>query len=188
VASIHFYRLRQSDWAGADRLARSRDATAAYQVELWRPSLAHPFPPGRTDPRILCYTAFHVVGAFANPCYSAIVLRDANDRIVHSSLVMPKFARFPFMGPRDLQIGATHTREDQRGRGLAVRAIDEIVKRYSEGGRAYWYLTDSTNAASIAVIRKAGFTFVGTGIKYPRLGLRFLGYYRLQSSDNLQQG
>ena len=188
MGSIQFYRLERSELAGRDRLARSRVATAAYRPEWWRPSLTHPFPPGRRDPRILSYTALHAFGAFANQFYSMLALRDENGGIAHSSLVMPRFARFPFMGRTDLQIGATCTRPDRQGQGLASRAINEIVDHYSEPGRAYWYLTDETNAASVAVIRKAGFTLIGTGTKHPRFGVRFLGYYGLQVSNEIQQG
>jgi RimJ/RimL family protein N-acetyltransferase len=71
----------------------------------------------------------------------------------------------------------TFTRPDARGNGLALRAVLEIVNRYGDPDRQFWYLTEEANAASVAVIRKAGFELAGTGDKRPRYGLRFLGFY-----------
>jgi RimJ/RimL family protein N-acetyltransferase len=137
---------------------------AGYRFELWRPSLLHPFPPGRRDPRIMIYTLFHLANRFANRDYAMGLLRGPDGEIAHSSMVMPGFFRFPFMGPGDLQIGATETRPDQRGKGLAVRAIAEIMRAMGPQ-RRYWYLTEAANAASVSVIRKAGFHLAGTGAK-----------------------
>lgn len=180
MAEVLFFRLDGNSWDGESRLAGSRaqhiDATASF----WKPSFAVPFPPGRRDPRILSYSLLHVLGLFGCADYSMITLRDSNGRMAHSSMVMPSFARFPFMAQRDLQIGATETDFAFRGRGLAVRAIDEIVDRFGRN-RTYWYLTEAANIASVSVIRKAGFTLVGAGGKKSRLGLRALGFYAITS-------
>jgi RimJ/RimL family protein N-acetyltransferase len=183
MGAVQFYHLDGRDWQGDARLAAARSAAPAYSVRFWRPSLDAPFPTGRRDPRILSYSAMHALGLFANRDYAMVMLAATDGAIAHSSMVMPGFARFPFMAARDLQIGATETAVSYRGQGLAVRAIDEIVDRFGRD-RGYWYLTEDTNDASVAVIRKAGFRFAGSGDKCPRFGLRALGFYAITSPSH----
>lgn len=177
MGAVQFYHLDGRDWQGDARLAdahRSDD----YAASFWQPSFGTPFPPGRSDPRILSYSAMHALGLFRSRDYAMVMLRDGAGAIAHSSMVMPGFARFPFMAADDLQIGATETRPQHRGKGLAVRAIDEIVGRFGRA-RSYWYLTEVANEASVAVIRKAGFRYAGSGDKCPRFGLRAFGFYAI---------
>ncbi|MEI4197514.1 GNAT family N-acetyltransferase [Roseovarius sp. E0-M6] len=122
----------------------------------------------------------HRLGLFANDDYSAMLLAKEGTPPAHISSVFPGFMRFPFMKPEDLQIGATATAPEAAGSGLATRAIVEIVDRLEKPDRTFWYLTDAANAASCRVIEKAGFRLVGEGEKYPRLGVRALGYYDIR--------
>jgi len=92
-------------------------------------------------------------------------------------MIFPPFFRFPFMSPHDLQIGLTFTEPAYRGQELALLAIREIVHRLAMPDRRFWYLVEEENQASIRVIEKAGFQCVGRGVKLPRFGLKFLGYY-----------
>lgn len=179
---VQFYRLQSEDWDGGERLAKSRAARPVYKAEFWRPSAGRPFPPGRRDPRVLTYSLMHAAGMFATRDYAMILLRDSRGRIAHSSLIMPAFPRFPFMAKADLQIGATQTDTDHRGRGLAVRAIDETLATLGRPERTFWYLTDETNRASVSVIQKAGFSLAGRGHKLPRLGIRAIGFYAITQS------
>lgn len=173
---VHFYRL--TEFAGVRAaLERERARSPGHHVTFWQPSLAEPFMPGELDPKLASYTVMNTLGLFDSSNYGAVLLSSKDGMIDHRSAIMPRFARFPFMAMNDLQIGATFTRPDARGRGLALRAVLEIVYRFGDPGRTFWYLTDEANIASVAVIRKAGFQFVGTGGKHPRYGLRFLGFY-----------
>lgn len=177
MGAVQFYHLDGRDWQGNARLADAR-RREEYAGSFWRPSFGAPFPPGRRDPRILSYSAMHALGLFRCRDYAMVMLRDGAGTIAHSSMVMPGFARFPFMGAADLQIGATETHPDHRSKGLAVRAIDEIVAHFGSA-RGYWYLTEAANEASVAVIRKAGFRYAGSGDKCPRFGLRAFGFYAI---------
>lgn len=180
MAEVLFFRLDGTSWDGESRLAASRLQHGDIAASFWKPSLFSPFPAGRRDLRIWSYSLLHMLRQFGCADYSMIALKDSSGQIAHSSMVMPAFARFPFMGQSDLQIGATETAPASRGRGLAVRAIDECIARFGRD-RTYWYLTEAANAASVSVIRKTGFTLAGTGGKEPRLGLRVLGYYAISS-------
>jgi RimJ/RimL family protein N-acetyltransferase len=172
-----FFRLDPADYPDEDVLAGLRALQGGYDASVWRPRPSRPVAPGRRDPRVWSYSLMSAAGLFATRNYGALLLRADDGRIAHSSLVMPRFARFPFMAAQDLQIGATFTAPRHRGKGLALRAIHEIVTRFGEPGRAFWYLTDDSNLASIRVVEKAGFRLAGTGRKKPRMGLKFFGYY-----------
>jgi RimJ/RimL family protein N-acetyltransferase len=83
------------------------------------------------------------------------------------------------MADDDLQIGATFTRADSRGKGFAQLALNEAVRQLAKPGRAFWYLTDVANQASCRVAERAGFEIVGHGSRVPRLGVGALGAYRI---------
>lgn len=179
---VHFYRLSDvADARAALEIARAR--SPEYEASFWQPSVIRPFPPGAFDLKLASYTFMRLLGLFASPHYGAVLLHRRDGAVAHRSMIIPRFARFPFMAAHDLQIGATYTRPDARGKGLALRAVLEIVNRYAGSGRHFWYLTDEGNAASVAVIRKAGFELLGTGAKLPRYGLRFFGYYDIGPGD-----
>ena len=165
----------------AAELCALRERSPNFTAELWRPSRAKPFAPGRRDPRILSYSLMHAAGAFQNSDFGMIMLRAPDGAIAHSSMIMPGFSRFPFMERSDLQIGATKTPLQYRGKGLAVRAIYEAIALLGRD-RRYWYLTESANTASVRVIEKARFILAGTGTKASQYGLPLLGAYRIDST------
>jgi RimJ/RimL family protein N-acetyltransferase len=81
------------------------------------------------------------------------------------------------MADEDLQIGDVWTDEAHRGKGLATFAMGRILAALKKPGRRFWYVVGDGNAASIRIPERAGFTLVGTGRKWPRLGLGVLGKY-----------
>jgi RimJ/RimL family protein N-acetyltransferase len=104
------------------------------------------------------------------------------ERLAHRSGIFPRYPRFPFMGPDDLQIGDTWTHPDYRGRGLATLAIHETVRRLGRPGRAFWYIVEPANVASVRTIERAGFARVAESVRTSRLGVRLLGAYVLTSA------
>jgi RimJ/RimL family protein N-acetyltransferase len=145
-------------------------------VRLWRPrGLALPPAPLRTVTTAVWWL-FHVARIFASRDFT-VVLIERHGRIVHRSSVFPRFFRFPFMRSDDLQVGATWTHPSERGRGLAGLAIQYAMAELWRPGRAFWYLVEESNVASVRVIEKQGFQYLGAGRKRPRAGLLQLGYY-----------
>ena len=161
-----------------DTLANPTSAPPGYTMTLWRPGFLRYCPDGRLRPPYVVWWLFHRSSIFSNRDYAALLVLQ-NARVVHRSMIFPRFFRFPFMGKDDLQIGDTWTAEDHRGRHLATSAIHAAVALLHREGRTFWYLVQETNTPSIRVIEKAGFTLVGRGAKVPRAGLMLLGAYRL---------
>ena len=91
------------------------------------------------------------------------------------------------MAKNDLQIGDTWTLPEYRGQGLASLAVGAIVGACRRPGRAFWYVVDQNNLASIRAIEKSGFVKIGEGIRTKRFGLRALGAFVIvQRQSTLQ--
>ena len=178
AAPVRFYRCIDPDWMGSPP-----NGSHTAHVQLWRPGDRAPQLDSFSGPTRMAYQAFHRLRIFANRDYCALYLKDDTGRALHVSFIFPRFFRFPFMAPDDLQIGATHTDSDARGQGLAQRGLIEAVHRLAQPGRAFWYLTETTNEASCAVAEKAGFGLAGCGARVPRLGIQALSAYRLTQPE-----
>lgn len=178
TGSVLFF--RHDGGVDEKHLAAVRAATPDHTARLWRPGHGLAGPGGVAGGTYAFYGVWHHLRLFANRDYSALEIISRDGKIDHVSCIFPGFFRFPFMQPDDLQIGLTETSSDMRGRGLATRAILEIVEIFARPGRRFWYLTGADNSSSVRTIEKAGFAFVGEGAKEPRLGLTALGAYRLR--------
>ena len=122
-------------------------------------------------------------GGFAAPTFTEIRIHDG-DRLLHRLIVTPRWYRFPFMGPQDLQIGSVWTSPGARRRQLARAAIAEAQRRFGGDGRRFWYVTDAANIASEALARSCGYELVATGRRTRRFGSRLLGQYVIDGFVN----
>lgn len=101
-------------------------------------------------------------------------------KLAHRLCVLPAHFCFPFMGRNDLQISSTWTEPAYRPKGVATFALKKVMLLMNEGGRRFWYIARSKNAASIAVCRKAGFSLVGYARRTRRMGSWLLGQYIIE--------
>src|SRR5260221_7973514 len=105
--------------------ARACDAPPApvgCVVRIWQPSGMQWTPPGASGFKWIVWRLFQVCGVFASRDYAVVqIWRGA--QLAHRSSVFPRYFRFPFMQPSDLQVGDTWTLESERGRGLAVAGL-----------------------------------------------------------------
>lgn len=92
-------------------------------------------------------------------------------KIVHYSVVLPKFFKFPFMNPGDLEIGPCWTHGEYRGKGIYPFVLASILRTLRKQGRSFFIFSDENNTASQKGILKAGFTRCGTGAKKGKLGI-----------------
>jgi RimJ/RimL family protein N-acetyltransferase len=163
------------DCCGDHREARV--AIPGLEIELWRPSMMRLIPPGPRQAPLFLWWLLHHARAFANRDYSALIIRDGR-RVVHRSMIFPRYFAFPFMEAGDLQVGNTWTAPDYRGKGLATTAIRAVMERRWRDGRRIWYVASATNTASLAVAHGAGLVPVGRAMRRSR-GVRALGGYSL---------
>jgi ribosomal protein S18 acetylase RimI-like enzyme len=142
-------------------------------LRVWRPD-----EPGGFDPLRLAVQAQHALGLFEDDRFTEIGIWSGTRRI-HRLIVTPRWHRFPFMAPGDLQIGALWTHPRWRRRGLASFAIDHAHRFFAAPGQRFWYVTESANAASIALSQSSGYRFVGEGRRTKPIGISMLGQFRL---------
>jgi RimJ/RimL family protein N-acetyltransferase len=115
-------------------------------------------------------------GAFARGGFTEICI-EQDGRLVHRLIVTPAWFRFPFMSPRDLQIGDVWTAPDARRKQLARTAIGEAHRRFAGEGACFWYVTDAANAASAALAKSCGYQLVATGRRTRPIGTSLFGQY-----------
>jgi GNAT superfamily N-acetyltransferase len=174
--TIRFYRRAAEPPAGG--------ATAwpdGCELRRWRPSQDGPPPAGPHAAENLAWFAFDRLGQFASREFEELsVWRDG--WLLHRLIVTPRWFRFPFMARNDLQIGAIVTSPEARRLGLARMAILEAHRRHAAPGRAFWYVSEDDNAASIALAEACGYRLAGAGRRTRPLGLRGLGRFRMESA------
>jgi RimJ/RimL family protein N-acetyltransferase len=169
-SNIAFYRTR------ASANIEQAPLEGGYRSEWWRPTLLNVAPRGLPLVPFGVWWGMHVFHVFSNHAYGILLIRK-NGEVVHRSVIFPRYFRFPFMADDDLQIGDVWTSENHRGKGLAGFALREALRKEPQQGRAYWYITEDTNVASVRVAEKAGFERVGEGVRTARFGLRPLGAF-----------
>jgi RimJ/RimL family protein N-acetyltransferase len=155
--------------------------TGEYSSKLWRPTITAIVPTGIPYLPFALWWIMHHFRLFPNRDYSLFLIYSGH-RLVHRSLVTPRYFRFPFMGKNDLQIGDTWTAPAHRGKGLATFAIQKLFGLHQKPGRKIWYVVDEENLPSIRAAEKAGFIKVGVGQRGKRFGMKLFGSYMISGS------
>lgn len=115
-------------------------------------------------------------GVFGTQDYCAFVVSDGN-RIVHHSIVCPRWFRVPGCSESDLSVGPTWTQNDYRRRGIARWVLLEIRFRLGRPGRQFLYIAKKENVPSQLAAIRAGFHLAAEGKRVARLGIGVLGKY-----------
>ena len=155
-----------------------RTLPAGFTCEVWCPAVFRFKAKGMPAFPFVMWWIFHMLHIFANRDYGLFIIR-CGDKVIHRSVITPRYFRFPFMAADDIQIGDTWTEPKERGKGLATMALESVLRKPSCKKRTCWYVVESENQASVRVVEKAGFTLVGRGIRTRRFGLGILGRYVL---------
>lgn len=89
-----------------------------------------------------------------------IIVLDCEGQVVHTSRVIGKCFKFPFLSKFSAEIGPCATKPNHRGQGIYPNVLRYIL---SDGGwKEYYMLVREDNLSSIKGIEKAGFVRVGT--------------------------
>jgi len=151
-------------------------------IRIWRPAEDGAPPRGSRRPQNLVWWGWDLVGVFPQRRFAEISLW-REGRLVHRLILTPRWYRFPFMAPQDLQVGDLWTHPDFRGRGLAHVAIDRAHREAAGCAGQLWYLVEADNVASVRLIKSCGYRLVGAGRRVNPLGIGALGQFHL---DQLQ--
>lgn len=93
--------------------------------------------------------------------------------LIHTSYVIPKCCKFPFLGEEDYEIGPCYTYPEYRGKGIYPAVLQEICSHVGSQSTTFYMIVNEDNLSSIKGIEKAGFRRCGT-IKVTRLTKRYL--------------
>lgn len=162
--------------ASAPRLACT--LSAGLTCEVWHPGVFRLKAKGLPAFPFFIWWLFHVLHVFTNRKYSVLLIR-RNGKLVHRTMITPRYFRFPFMAADDIQVGDTWTDPEERGRGLATLAHQIIISTPSFRGRTCWGVIEPSNLAAIRAIEKAGYSLTGRGFRTCRFGLGILGRFVL---------
>ncbi len=100
-------------------------------------------------------------------------------RVIHTSYVMGRSFKFPFMKKGDIHIGPCQTDPEQRGKGI-YKAVLRHITRQTVHKTAYMIVAES-NLPSIKGIEGVGFCHIGTVERS-----RFLKVYRRSKHGNME--
>lgn len=158
----------------------------SFSVRLWSPGRDGAPPPGSRRFSNWVWWAFERLALFSRPGFLELTLW-REGRLAHRLIVTPRWARFPFMGAADLQVGDVWTRPNLRGRGLAALGL-ATVQALTDPDDRLWYVVDEGNAASIRLAEAAGYRLVGAGRRTRPLGLATFGRFVLDPLETISAG
>lgn len=101
---------------------------------------------------------------FSRRRYNIYFVMDGK-RVVHLSHLISQNPKFPFLGPRDFEIGPCWTDPDYRGLGIYPNVLKRIADDLEDEVGRLFIFAEIENAASLKGISKSGFQLVGTGKK-----------------------
>lgn len=153
-----------------------------YNFALWKPFWCKVFPPGFFHIKFIVWWLFHFLRIFRNPEYGVLVGYDGK-QVMHRSVILPPYMRFPFMAKDDLQISDVWTKPDYRGKGIATAALKMIITEMKKHDRKLWYVVEESNISSIHVAEKVGLKKVGRGYRTKSFGFNLLGAYLIDEKN-----
>jgi RimJ/RimL family protein N-acetyltransferase len=132
---------------------------SGLEASNWKPTFSQALPPSISARSFYAWYLLHTFRLMKSQSYGALLIHQ-NDRLIHRSIIYPAHFRYPFMQANDVEIGSVWTEPDQRGKGLAVCALQLLVQRFARIG-SVWYFTRDANTSSIRVAKKSGLVLVG---------------------------
>lgn len=172
--TISFF-LRDNEDAPDEDLSLPEGMT----LTAWSPRKQATLPLLPVDPLRLAVWLQDRSGLFDDRRYTELSIWRGTVRI-HRLIVTPRWHRFPFMMPGDLQLGGLWTDSALRRQGIARTAMSQAHRRFAASGQRFWYLTESANLASAALARAAGYRLVGEGQRTKPFGIAMLGQFRIE--------
>jgi len=157
-------------------------------IEISKPKIYKIVPkgictlPNRWSMTVNCffYWMMHYFKLFNKFDYNIFIVY-CGESIVHYSVVLTKYFRYPFMAEHDIQIGPCWTRNEYRRKGIHFFVIQKILTTHqNKSDFKFWYITREDNIASRKSIQKSGFTQHGKGRRSKRLGCKFLGAFIME--------
>ena len=160
-----------------------------FRTFCWRPRLFAPFPPvpiwGLGPEKMiswphLLYYYLHAVLQGMRGAYRVAAAMDSSGAVAAFAVATGRDFRFPFMGPRDAQLGPVWTAPEYRGQGIATALCRVVLQDLPADPEAHvWWFAWPDKLAAQSAARKLGLSFFGAVHRRRVLGLRKPHGYRL---------
>ncbi|OQA66628.1 MAG: hypothetical protein BWY36_00871 [Candidatus Diapherotrites archaeon ADurb.Bin253] len=159
--------------------SKEMEINTSYRYCVFIPSLWEPVPKGiEINLTFFLWSIYSILWKIKKNVYELHLLYD-KDILIHYSVVLPKYYRFPFMERKDIEIGPCWTHKNYRGQHLYPFVLTKIINKFTNKQINVWMFCDEGNISSRSGILRAGFEIVGYGEKTRLLGLKLLGQYRI---------
>ena len=100
-----------------------------------------------------------------------------DNKIAHTTYLIPKCRKFDFMGSSDWEIGPCITAREFRGQGIYPKVLNHITSSFGNNETIFYMIVEENNLSSIKGIEKAGFKRCGLVQK-----TKWLKQYRKQEN------
>ena len=84
-----------------------------------------------------------------------------NGNVMHTSYVIPKCFKFPFLNKNEYEIGPCNTIAEFRGQGIYPKVLNYITHTVGTEDTKFYMIVDSENVSSVRGIEKAEFKKIG---------------------------
>lgn len=147
----------------------SEYAESPLFIKEYRPTLFKPFIPNEEEKGFkVCLS--RIWFWFITGGKTKVVYVEKDGKVIHTSLVVSKCFKFPFMIKGDYEIGPCVTKAEYRGQGVYPSVLNHITSSYGDEGTNFYMLVHETNLPSIRGVEKAGFERISTVEKSKALG------------------
>ena len=161
-----FFRKDISKPAMTDNNNMITSVNERYKFETFKPSLLHITPKDMNIKFVFVvyWILYLIIWKQQGKCYEHYLVYD-EERLIHYSVVLPEFYRYPFMENNDIQIGPYWTSEQHRGQGICPFVILKILNRYMFRKKYAYIIIRENNIASQRSVGKCGLDFYGYGVR-----------------------
>lgn len=128
-----------------------------HEKNIWRSLLFEDENPTIHEAISRLYFAMITLGRAKIVCVS-----DKENKVIHTSYLIPKCYKFKFLGINDFEIGPCKTAERYRGKGIYPSVLKYIISRNERISSEFYMIVDEKNVPSRRGCEKAGFDIIGS--------------------------
>lgn len=131
-----------------------------FDVLEFRPSIGKIYFKGETKSiKVTIIRIWFQIMTFGKAKLVCAVNKTGN--IMHTSYVIPKCFKFPFLNKNEYEIGPCNTIAEFRGQGVYPKVLNYITNTVGTESTKFYMIVDSGNLSSVRGIEKAKFEKIG---------------------------
>lgn len=141
-----------------------------YELKVFQPKLGRLMLPG--ERWSVKAAANRLIFQIATRGKARVFYVEQEGQLVHTSYVVPRCGKFPFLQESDFEIGPCYTYPQFRGKGVYPQVLCGICRELGDSHTTFYMIVSDTNLPSIKGVEKAGFQTCGS-VEVSRLFKRY---------------